>query len=122
MCCMRRFHQNSRCLHSSPSLKGVLAKLFCRPISLVSVACFEPVPPPTVFLDSAISIVLCIFIAIRRPSETSVTLEGIRYIVDTGKHKTREYNSTTGMESLQVQDISKAQVSSGLCGAPLPFS
>jgi HrpA-like RNA helicase len=40
-----------------------------------------------------------------------VTLEGIRYIVDTGKHKTREYNSATGMESLQIQDISKAQVS-----------
>lgn len=42
-------------------------------------------------------------------AETSVTLDGIRYIVDTGKHKTRDFSSATGMESLQVQDISKAQ-------------
>ena len=45
-------------------------------------------------------------------AETSVTLDGIRYIVDSGKHKAREFNSATGMESLQVQDVSKAQVSS----------
>ena len=43
-------------------------------------------------------------------AETSVTLEGIRYIVDTGKHKTREFSSATGMESLQIKDVSKAQV------------
>ena len=40
----------------------------------------------------------------------TVTLEGIRYVVDCGKHKTRDFNGTTGMESLMVQDISKAQV------------
>jgi hypothetical protein len=43
-------------------------------------------------------------------AETSVTLSGIRYVVDCGKHKTRDYNGTTGMESLTVNDISKAQV------------
>ncbi|CAB9524117.1 splicing factor ATP-dependent RNA helicase [Seminavis robusta] len=42
-------------------------------------------------------------------AETSVTLQGIRYIVDTGKEKSREFSSSTGMESLHVQDISKAQ-------------
>lgn len=46
-------------------------------------------------------------------AETSVTLEGIRYIVDTGKHKTREFSSATGMESLQIKDVSKAQVRTG---------
>ena len=59
------------------------------------------------------------------PAETSVTLDGIRYVVDCGKHKSREYKSSTGMESLVVSDISKAQaaqrmgragrVSEGIC-------
>jgi HrpA-like RNA helicase len=58
-------------------------------------------------------------------AETSVTLDGIRYVVDCGKHKSREYKSSTGMESLMVSDISKAQakqrmgragrVSEGVC-------
>lgn len=58
-------------------------------------------------------------------AETSVTLDGIRYVIDCGKHKTRDYNGTTGMESLIVDDISKAQaaqrtgragrVSAGVC-------
>lgn len=42
-------------------------------------------------------------------TETSVTLDGIRYVVDCGRHKSREYKSSTGMESLTVSDISKAQ-------------
>mmetsp|Transcript_4895 Transcript_4895/g.11184 ORF Transcript_4895/g.11184 Transcript_4895/m.11184 type:complete len:960 (-) Transcript_4895:4088-6967(-) len=58
-------------------------------------------------------------------AETSVTLDGIRYVVDCGKHKSREYKSSTGMESLKISDISKAQaaqrmgragrVSEGIC-------
>eukprot|EP00980_Cylindrotheca_fusiformis_P027802 scaffold22560_cov135-Cylindrotheca_fusiformis.AAC.13 len=58
-------------------------------------------------------------------AETSVTLDGIRYVVDCGKHKTRGYNGMTGMESLDTRDISKAQaaqragragrLSSGVC-------
>ena len=58
-------------------------------------------------------------------AETSVTLNGIRYVVDCGKHKTRDFSDTTGMESLTVQDISRAQaaqrtgragrVSAGFC-------
>ena len=38
-----------------------------------------------------------------------MTLDGIRYVIDCGKHKSREYKSSTGMESLVVSDISKAQ-------------
>mmetsp|Transcript_16053 Transcript_16053/g.44453 ORF Transcript_16053/g.44453 Transcript_16053/m.44453 type:complete len:407 (-) Transcript_16053:1489-2709(-) len=54
-----------------------------------------------------------------------VTLDGIRYVVDCGKQKMREFNGTTGMESLTVKDVSKAQaaqragragrVSAGVC-------
>jgi HrpA-like RNA helicase len=39
-----------------------------------------------------------------------VTLDGIRYVVDSGKHKYREYSTSTGMESLKLSNISKAQV------------
>ena len=56
---------------------------------------------------------------------TSVTLDGIHYFVDCGKHKSREYKSSTGMESLVVSVISKAQaaqwmgqadcISEGIC-------
>ena len=42
-------------------------------------------------------------------AETSITLDGIRYVVDCGKQKTRDFSDTTGMESLTVQDISRAQ-------------
>lgn len=52
-------------------------------------------------------------------AETSVTLSGIRYVVDCGKHKTRDYNGATGMESLTVKDISKAQV--GHADETFPF-
>jgi HrpA-like RNA helicase len=42
-------------------------------------------------------------------AETSVTLPGIRYVVDTGLHKIRRVAASTGMESLSVEEISKAQ-------------
>ena len=42
-------------------------------------------------------------------AETSVTLEGIRFVVDCGKVKSRQYSSVVGMESLMEQDISQAQ-------------
>lgn len=58
-------------------------------------------------------------------AETSVTLDGIRFVIDSGKCKERDYNSATGMESLTVADVSKAQarqrtgragrVSAGMC-------
>ena len=41
-------------------------------------------------------------------AETSVTLPGIRFVVDTGKHKCRQIVST-GMETLKVENVSQAQ-------------
>lgn len=70
--------------------------------------------------DDVVVLKLCILMCL-----VSVTLDGIRYVVDCGKHKTRDYNGTTGMESLMVQDISQAQaaqrtgragrISAGVC-------
>jgi HrpA-like RNA helicase len=58
-------------------------------------------------------------------AETSVTLDGIVYVIDSGKFKSREYSAATGMETLTVSNISQAQadqrkgragrVSAGLC-------
>ena len=42
-------------------------------------------------------------------AETSITLDGIRYVVDTGKVKTRDFSGVTGMESLVEIATSKAQ-------------
>jgi HrpA-like RNA helicase len=50
-------------------------------------------------------VILCTNIA-----ETSITVEGIKYVVDSGKHKMREFSGVTGIESLILADISKAQV------------
>lgn len=42
-------------------------------------------------------------------AETSITVEGIKYVVDCGVVKAKFYNSKTGMECLAEVDISKAQ-------------
>ena len=42
-------------------------------------------------------------------AETSVTIPGIKYVIDTGMVKARAYNPVTGMESLIIIPVSKAQ-------------
>ncbi|KAL8137131.1 hypothetical protein V2J09_003132 [Rumex salicifolius] len=44
-------------------------------------------------------------------AETSLTIPGIKYVVDTGREKVKEYNSSNGMESYKIQWISKASAS-----------
>ena len=61
---------------------------------------FQPKPP-----DCSRKIILSTNIA-----ETSVTLEGISYVVDCGKVKTRDFSGLTGMERLAVTNTSKSQV------------
>ena len=41
-------------------------------------------------------------------AETSITIPGISYVVDTGRQKCRNYNSATGVASYDVMWISKA--------------
>ena len=36
-------------------------------------------------------------------AETSVTIDGIRFVVDSGKHKEMAWNPKTGVQSLQVR-------------------
>ncbi|XP_067834329.1 ATP-dependent RNA helicase DHX33 isoform X1 [Heptranchias perlo] len=42
-------------------------------------------------------------------AETSVTIPGIKYVVDTGMVKAKRYNPESGLEVLAVQHVSKAQ-------------
>ncbi|XP_027767529.1 pre-mRNA-splicing factor ATP-dependent RNA helicase DEAH1-like [Solanum pennellii] len=58
---------------------------------------FEPTP------EGARKVVLATNIA-----ETSLTIDGIKYVIDPGFAKMKSYNPRTGMESLQVTPISKA--------------
>ena len=44
-------------------------------------------------------------------AETSVTIPGVSYVVDTGMVKARGYNPHIGLDLLCVQPVSKAQVS-----------
>lgn len=42
-------------------------------------------------------------------AETSLTIPGIRYVIDPGLVKARAYNPRTGVESLEIVPVSKAQ-------------
>lgn len=41
-------------------------------------------------------------------AETSLTIPGIKYVVDTGREKVKNYNPSNGMETYEVQWVSKA--------------
>ncbi|KAH6793614.1 RNA helicase family protein [Perilla frutescens var. hirtella] len=41
-------------------------------------------------------------------AETSLTIPGVKYVVDTGREKVKNYNSSNGMETYDIQWISKA--------------
>jgi pre-mRNA-splicing factor ATP-dependent RNA helicase DHX16 len=60
---------------------------------------FEPTP------KSARKVVLATNIA-----ETSLTVDGVRYVIDSGYSKEMTFNASTGMSSLQVTPISRASV------------
>ena len=53
-------------------------------------------------------------------AETSITVSGVRYVVDSGFAKARAYNAKAGVDSLQVVPISQAQARqrSGRAGDP----
>jgi len=42
-------------------------------------------------------------------AETSITISGVRYVIDSGFTKARAYSAKAGVDSLQVVPISQAQ-------------
>ena len=47
-------------------------------------------------------------------AETSITIPGVKYVIDTGMVKARGYNPKIGLDILCVQPVSKAQVNAEL--------
>ena len=42
-------------------------------------------------------------------AETSITVKGVRYVVDAGFVKARGYHASAGVDSLQIVPVSQAQ-------------
>jgi HrpA-like RNA helicase len=76
----------------------LLLKSFSSPVLFFYVSCF------IVVVDLHSQHYLCPQIA-----ETSITIDGIRFVIDPGMVKQKKYVPATGMESLQVVPVSKAQ-------------
>uniref|UniRef100_A0A6N2L6X2 RNA helicase n=1 Tax=Salix viminalis TaxID=40686 RepID=A0A6N2L6X2_SALVM len=88
--------------HRTTGLGTKIAELIICPIyanlpTELQAKIFEPTP------EGARKVVLATNIA-----ETSLTIDGIKYVIDPGFCKTKSYNPRTGMESLLVTPISKA--------------
>lgn len=75
----------------------IIARIYSTLPSDLQAKIFEPTPP------GARKVVLATNIA-----ETSLTIDGIIYVIDPGFSKQKSYNPRTGMESLVVTPISKA--------------
>lgn len=75
----------------------VICPIYANLPSEMQAKIFEPTPP------GARKVVIATNIA-----ETSLTIDGIKYVIDPGFCKQNSYNPRTGMESLQVTPISKA--------------
>ncbi|PRW59127.1 pre-mRNA-splicing factor ATP-dependent RNA helicase DHX16 isoform A [Chlorella sorokiniana] len=75
----------------------IIAPIYANLPSDMQAKIFEPTPP------GARKVVIATNIA-----ETSLTIDGIKYVIDPGFCKQNSYNPRTGMESLQVTPISKA--------------
>ncbi|XP_071731559.1 pre-mRNA-splicing factor ATP-dependent RNA helicase DEAH1 [Rutidosis leptorrhynchoides] len=88
--------------HRTRGLGSKIAELIICPIyanlpTELQAKIFEPTP------EGARKVVLATNIA-----ETSLTIDGIKYVIDPGFVKMKSYNPRTGMESLLVTPISKA--------------
>lgn len=75
----------------------IIAPIYANLPSDMQAKIFEPTPP------GARKVVIATNIA-----ETSLTIDGIKYVIDPGFCKQNSYNPRSGMESLQVTPVSKA--------------
>jgi HrpA-like RNA helicase len=89
-------HERAKNLDPS-EMKLLVCPIFASLPTSQQTKVFEPTPPNTR------KVVLSTNIA-----ETSITISGIRYVVDTGMVKVRGFNHKTGIETLKVSPVSKA--------------
>ncbi|XP_066143410.1 ATP-dependent RNA helicase DHX33 [Euwallacea fornicatus] len=90
-----------RILAKDPEVEGPPVKvctLYAAQPGLQQMAVFSPAPYGTrkVIISTNIA-------------ETSVTISGIKYVIDSGMVKSRSFHSSTGLEMLKVQRISREQ-------------
>lgn len=76
----------------------IIAPIYANLPSDLQAKIFDPTPP------GARKVVLATNIA-----ETSLTIDGIKYVLDPGFCKQNSYNARTGMESLVVTPVSKVR-------------
>lgn len=82
----------------SPSVPNLLAlPLFAALPQAAQQRVFQPAPPNTRKVILATNI-----------AETSVTVSGVRFVIDCGKAKIKQYRSKIGLDSLLVKPISKS--------------
>uniref|UniRef100_A0A7I4EI91 RNA helicase n=1 Tax=Physcomitrium patens TaxID=3218 RepID=A0A7I4EI91_PHYPA len=101
-----------RASHLSPKVpKLLVVPIYAALPSEQQMRVFQPAP------DGTRKVILATNIA-----ETSLTIPGIRYVIDPGLVKARAYNPRTGVESLEVVPVSKAQARqrSGRAGRERP--
>ena len=79
------------------SLKMIVCPIFASLPSHQQMAVFQATP------SGCRKIILATNIA-----ETSITISGIKFVIDCGFVKMRQYNSRTGMEALLIQPVSKS--------------
>ncbi len=79
------------------SAKLIVHKIFAGLPYEKQLEVFEPTP------EGCRKVILATNIA-----ETSITINGIKYVVDSGQVKSRAYNPKTGLEALKVIPVSKA--------------
>lgn len=78
--------------------------------------------PPVFSCIQLVTLLFCKVILATNIAETSVTIPGIKYVIDPGFVKARSYDPGKGMESLIVVPTSKSQALQRRYGARLCFS
>jgi HrpA-like RNA helicase len=91
--------------------KLLICPLFAAQPSAKQMQVFAPTPPGYRKVIIATNI-----------AETSITVSGVRYVVDAGLVKTRKFKAKEGFESLEVVPVAKAQAvqRSGRAGREAP--
>lgn len=89
---------NEYALSMGPDVPNLLAlPLFAALPQAAQQRVFQPAPPKTRKVILATNI-----------AETSVTVSGVRFVIDCGKAKIKQYRSKIGLDSLLVKPISKS--------------
>uniref|UniRef100_A0A7S2W1S0 RNA helicase n=1 Tax=Mucochytrium quahogii TaxID=96639 RepID=A0A7S2W1S0_9STRA len=94
--CAELLEEKAKRLTSSDQL--LVCPMFAALPAAEQLKVFEPAP------EGSRKVVLATNIA-----ETSITISGIKYVVDTGMVKAKSYSASTGLELLQVGPISQEQ-------------